>query len=984
MNKSKDGSKVALGMIKGKGFNTSVPSISIRFTANAEEVEELYQSEDESADKFDNENSNVGASDSDSSPLRYLPRLGKRSSSVDASLTSQDSSPPTDRWKFFSEIKGKITKGVEEIKHRNQEVDYSFKKTKDRDNSSLSDSDDVSESSISKTCGVVSTTEGVEMSSDDETPSIEENQSVHRLKGSAQNNKKPQRYKIIRKLKPFKEGKISIDKLADLYEIATGTKPYLSVNEDCISRDRIEVESGVEAMEDVNPQKQTIDSELRGSEIVNDEDMVSDLVDNIENVKFDTDNMINLISISGEMIASSELNEKMCRTYLAPKGFVDLRSIACCESYFEKFFRYIIIFVAIAVLQYYTLIPSHVTSFVLGVFFAYSLTYFFENSIDRVASVSSFTESNEKPVIEIPAVKEYRPIIKIEGWMNEYPEVYSPDTYHISRTQSVYIKLQGNLLRISHTKYKIPKRAVWSELEHKHIFTNHRVYSLLGANVNLEPRGLNNRRRWSKKYPICITFNSELNSSYNFEFDTSIKGNKDVESDTSVKRQKQSANKRINIETQIFSKLTDEEVCDLDDVSMEESVEITHDQLAKLSSGLPTRLHILSFILFRNVASVLSFRDISLIAVFVFQEDLHGTQIYLFGRTDREKEEWFRNFIIASHRASDINESTDLYSQISNNVGCNSVHYEQEYEKFMNQFQKISKQLNVVNDTDHRTNGLLWVNSILGRILFDFTHNDTFTEKVQERVQRKLSSIKLPQFVEQLSVSELCLGNSPPLIQAVRDPKVDHRGLWVDIDLHYEGNVSLKLQTKLNLMKLKHNDSIGNVSYQGGATQEKWECSDVDDTAESSSDEEVYSPTSSRKNLDGKANSSNSKKFMKMMDKITESKIFQAATENRYIKRAMEGVSNTDLYLKVELKSLTGTLVINLPPPPSDRMWIGFRPLPKLLISAQPTVGDRDISFLRHLSNWIEKKLTLEFQKVLVVPNMEDVIIPVMISKLPT
>uniref|UniRef100_A0A1Y1M9S9 SMP-LTD domain-containing protein n=1 Tax=Photinus pyralis TaxID=7054 RepID=A0A1Y1M9S9_PHOPY len=96
------------------------------------------------------------------------------------------------------------------------------------------------------------------------------------------------------------------------------------------------------------------------------------------------------------------------------------------------------------------------------------------------------------------------------------------------------------------------------------------------------------------------------------------------------------------------------------------------------------------------------------------------------------------------------------------------------------------------------------------------------------------------------------------------------------------------------------------------------------------------------------------------------------------------GVSNTDLSLKVELKGFVGTLVLNMPPPPSDRVWIGFRPLPQLWLSAHPIVGERNFSFIKQLTTWIEKKLTQEFQKVLVIPNMEDIAIPVMSSALPT
>lgn len=61
-------------------------------------------------------------------------------------------------------FKGKITKSVEEklteIKSRGQE-EGSPKKVKDsKESSTVSDSDDLSESSISKTFGVTTTTEG--------------------------------------------------------------------------------------------------------------------------------------------------------------------------------------------------------------------------------------------------------------------------------------------------------------------------------------------------------------------------------------------------------------------------------------------------------------------------------------------------------------------------------------------------------------------------------------------------------------------------------------------------------------------------------------------------------------------------------------------------------------------------------------------------------------------------------------------------------
>ena len=63
------------------------------------------------------------------------------------------------------------------------------------------------------------------------------------------------------------------------------------------------------------------------------------------------------------------------------------------------------------------------------------------------------------------------------------------------------------------------------------------------------------------------------------------------------------------------------------------------------------------------------------------------------------------------------------------------------------------------------------------------------------------------------------------------------------------------------------------------------------------------------------------KKLLRIVDKITQSRYFQQATENKYIKKAMKGVSDTPIALTVELKRVIGTVAINIPPPPTDRIW---------------------------------------------------------------
>jgi hypothetical protein len=78
--------------------------------------------------------------------------------------------------------------------------------------------------------------------------------------------------------------------------------------------------------------------------------------------------------------------------------------------------------------------------------------------------------------------------------MNEYQIVYNPETYRISDTKSVYVRLEGTVLRISHTKLRIPKRAMWNERTHKLKFDYQRIYSIENCALKLLPEGLTRRR----------------------------------------------------------------------------------------------------------------------------------------------------------------------------------------------------------------------------------------------------------------------------------------------------------------------------------------------------------------------------------------------------------------------------------------------------------------------------------------------------------
>lgn len=67
-----------------------------------------------------------------------------------------------------------------------------------------------------------------------------------------------------------------------------------------------------------------------------------------------------------------------------------------------------------------------------------------------------------------------------------------------------------------------------------------------------------------------------------------------------------------------------------------------------------------------------------------------------------------------------------------------------------------------------------------------------------------------------------------------------------------------------------------------------------------------------------------SQKFLRIVENVAQSKYFKSVAQSKYIKKAVAGISKTKLKLSVDIKGCVGTLAINIPPPPSDRLWFVY------------------------------------------------------------
>lgn len=562
----------------------------------------------------------------------------------------------------------------------------------------------------------------------------------------------------------------------------------------------------------------------------------------------------------------------------------------------------------------------------------------------------------------------------LKGWMNEIYS-YDPETYHATLTHSVFVRLEGGTLRLSKPNKNISRRASYNETKPEVTYISQKIYDLSDSKIYLVPKSLARKRIWNKKYPICI----ELGRQDDFM--------------SKAQTDKEAGEEKLPPEKELAS-----------------------EDLKKPPQP---------------------------------QEGTKSSQrdpiLYLFGRTGREKEEWFRRFTLASKLKSDLKKSSGVSGSKSGLLPAHSrhsspsghlSHSRSSSKGSMEEMMPQPKQKELLGgvrqkmlldysvymgrcvpqdgQSPHRspvqsaesspTAGKklpeappseeeeqeAWVNALLGRIFWDFLGEKYWSDVVSKKIQMKLSKIKLPYFMNELTLTELDMGVAVPKILQAFKPYVDHQGLWIDLEMSYNGSFLMTLETKMNLTKLGKEPlvealKVGEIGKEG-CRPRAYCLADSDEessSAGSSEEDDPPEPSAGDKQplpgAEGYVGGHRTSKIMRFVDKITKSKYFQKATETEFIKKKMEEVSNTPLLLTVEVQECRGTLAVNIPPPPTDRIWYGFRKPPYVELKARPKLGEREVTLV-HVTEWIEKKLEQELQKVFVMPNMDDVYIPIMHS----
>uniref|UniRef100_A0A8C4SG19 Testis expressed 2, like n=1 Tax=Erpetoichthys calabaricus TaxID=27687 RepID=A0A8C4SG19_ERPCA len=487
----------------------------------------------------------------------------------------------------------------------------------------------------------------------------------------------------------------------------------------------------------------------------------------------------------------------------------------------------------------------------------------------------------------------------LKGWLNEM-YTYDPEFYHPSLMHSVYARLEGSTLRLSYPKYNIPRSVTYEDLPPDVPLVSHRVVQLAESKVFLVPPGLAHKRTWNKKYPICI----------------------------------------------LLAKPAESGLCSPPE---EDSEELPIPQEPSRKARIPTA-------------------------------NPPDNVLYLFGRTGRDKEEWFQQLIFASQMLADdkgspvrrgskcaipLNRCSSPSASLMCSGGSSRGSTEDipslcrardlagdvrkkillDYHTYMAHFIQGEPSSPLLSPC-HSAAGSptakrkflsavpagtgeaqhSWINALLGRIFWDFLREKYWADQVAHKIQKKLSKIRLPYFMNELTLTDLDLGTSVPHILNASRPSMNSRGLWVDLEVTYTGSLQMTLETKMNLCKLgKESTWDGSQELELGQERAKGRTILLADSDEESSS---------------------------------------------------AGSSEDEEVLPTELHGNQGEKIV-----PTGTDGYSFRIPPRLELKVRPKLGEREVTFT-HVTEWIENKLQQELQKVFVMPNMDDLHLPIMCSSL--
>ncbi|CAF0865565.1 unnamed protein product [Adineta ricciae] len=258
------------------------------------------------------------------------------------------------------------------------------------------------------------------------------------------------------------------------------------------------------------------------------------------------------------------------------------------------------------------------------------------------------------------------------------------------------------------------------------------------------------------------------------------------------------------------------------------------------------------------------------------------------------------------------------------------------------------------------------INFLTRRLLCDMFDTSILKDLLKEKIEMKLRELAVS-ILENLRVVSIDLGNTFPIILKIEPMQWNTQGIWFNLFLYYRGSFKLSVRTRVVLQKLINYDPKKDkpifAQHQSAQNVRKDDDNDLIQRQKLLAKEPEIPEMAVTRKL-GTA-----------LTNLALNKYFQFFANIPFVKNLFQKFSEQEVGADVEVTSFSGVLTLNIPPPPSDRIWVGCPEMPDLNIKVTPTYGEKQYSYTL-LQDFLSAKIRSELKRLIVLPAMDDQLLP--------
>ncbi|CAF1542039.1 unnamed protein product, partial [Didymodactylos carnosus] len=211
--------------------------------------------------------------------------------------------------------------------------------------------------------------------------------------------------------------------------------------------------------------------------------------------------------------------------------------------------------------------------------------------------------------------------------------------------------------------------------------------------------------------------------------------------------------------------------------------------------------------------------------------------------------------------------------------------------------------------------------------------------------------------LDDFTLESIDLGQVFPIILRVEPMQWNTRGIWLNVFLLYRGSIKLTVKTKLLLDKLlNYNREKGEPMFKQHAFSQK-----VHKQEGVIPEDDIAARQKLLAMEPEIAEMAPTRKLGTMLQNLAENKWFQLIAGFTPVAALFKKLSGKVAGAHIEVTDFSGVLTINIPPPPSDRIWVGFPEVPDLKMKVNPLFGDSTFSHPL-LHDFLESKIKSELK----------------------